>query len=74
MSGGDIVIVFDCGATNVRAIAIDSKGSVIASHSSPNNTSPDPFNPSWRIWDTEAIWQKMCTASKSVTGKINCSD
>jgi len=74
MSGGDIVIVFDCGATNVRAVAIDSHGSVIASHSSPNNTSPDPYNPAWRIWDAEAIWKKMCSASLSVTGKINCSD
>ena len=74
MSGGDIVIVFDCGATNVRVIAIDSKGSVIASDSSPNNTSPDPFNPAWRIWDVNVIWQKMCNASLTVTGKINSND
>lgn len=31
MSGGDIVIVFDCGATNVRTITINSKGKILAS-------------------------------------------
>lgn len=66
----DIVIVFDCGATNVRVIAIDSKGSVLASASSPNNTRPDPFNPSYRIWDAYEIWEKMCQASKKVISRI----
>lgn len=74
MSKGDIVIVFDCGATNVRVIAINSKGTIIASESAPNNTKPDPFNPAWRIWDINEIWGKMCTASKSVISKIHPGD
>lgn len=74
MSRGDIVIVFDCGATNVRVIAIDGKGEILASESSPNSAAPDPFNPEWRIWDVTEIWHKMCVASKAVTRKINCSD
>lgn len=71
---GDIVIVFDCGATNVRVIAIDRLGYVIASESSPNNTAPDPFYPNYRIWDMNEIWHKMCNASKIVTGKIKRND
>ena len=35
MQKGDIVIVFDCGATNVRVIAINSKGEILASESYP---------------------------------------
>lgn len=66
----DIVIVFDCGATNVRVIAIDSHGRIIALESTANSTKPDPFNPSWRIWDAPEIWKKMCLASKKVTRKI----
>ena len=31
MPHGDIAIVFDCGATNVRVIAIDGKGDILAS-------------------------------------------
>lgn len=71
MTGGDVVIVFDCGATNVRVIAINSSGTILASESSANNTSPDPFFPSYRIWDTGEIWKKMCLAAKKIVSRIN---
>lgn|SRR5664280_16969 len=70
MSERDIVIVFDCGATNIRVIAIDCKGNIVASESYQNNSSPDPFYPSYRIWDANRIWQQMCQASGKVTTKI----
>ncbi len=68
---GDLVIVFDCGATNVRVIAINSSGLIIASESIPNNTKPDPLYPDYRIWDVEDIWGKMCKASRKVLNQIN---
>jgi L-fuculokinase len=71
MPKGDLVIVFDCGATNVRVIAINSRGIILASESYPNNPSPDPFYPAYRIWDVDEIWGKMCQASKKVVRKIN---
>ena len=71
MSKGDIVIVFDCGATNVRVIAINSKGIILASESFSNNTRPDPFYPAYRIWDVNEIWNKMCLASRKVISQIN---
>src|SRR5450759_3624777 len=71
MPKGDIVIVFDCGATNVRVIAINSKGEILASESFPNNTSPDPYYPAYRIWDVKEIWAKMCRASQKVASHIN---
>lgn len=71
MQKGDIVIVFDCGATNVRAVAINSKGDILASESYPNNTRPDPFYPSYRIWDINEIWEKMRRASQKVIRQIN---
>ncbi len=70
MTKGDIVIVFDCGATNVRVIAINLKGEVLASESFPNNTKPDPFFPAYRIWDVKEIWDKMCLASAKVVSRI----
>jgi L-fuculokinase len=66
----DIVLVFDCGATNVRAIAIDSKGDIQASESYSNNPKPDPFYPSYRIWDIGDIWNKMCSASRKAVSKV----
>jgi L-fuculokinase len=71
---GDIVIVFDCGATNVRVIAINSRGIINASESIPNNTKPDPYYPDYRIWDIDEIWKKMCRASRKVVRQINPED
>jgi L-fuculokinase len=71
MPKGDTVIVFDCGATNVRAVAINSKGEILATESFTNNTRPDPSYPSYRIWDIKEIWDKMCRASQKVVSKIN---
>ena len=34
----DVIIVFDCGATNVRAVAINGKGEILTSESYRNNT------------------------------------
>jgi L-fuculokinase len=67
----DIVIVFDCGATNVRVIAINGTGEILASESIPNNTRPDPDYPAYRIWDVEEIWGKMCMATRRVASRIN---
>jgi L-fuculokinase len=71
MPSGDTVIVFDCGATNIRVIAINGKGQILAAESLPNFTQPDPFYASFRIWDIKEIWNKMCIASKKVMSQIN---
>ena len=73
MPSGDIAIVFDCGATNVRVVAIDATGEMVASDSYPNNTQPDPFYPSYRIWEVNEIWKKLCMACMKVTSQINKS-
>jgi L-fuculokinase len=70
-SKGDIVIVFDCGATNVRVIAINSKGVIVASESFKNNTSADPNYRNCRIWDVSVIWKKLCHASQKVMSVID---
>jgi len=70
MPKGDIAIVFDCGATNIRTIAINSNGEILSSESFPNNTVSDPFNQAYRIWDVNAIWDKMCKASRKVVSQI----
>jgi L-fuculokinase len=67
----DIAIVFDCGATNVRVIAIDGKGDILASESIPNNTAPDPFYTGGKIWDVNEIWNNMSLACLKVMGKID---
>lgn len=69
----DIAIVFDCGATNVRVIAMDTTGKILASKAMPNETDEDPHYSGGRIWDVEKIWQKLCAAAKEVTQSIDTS-
>ncbi len=70
MSKKDIVIVLDCGATNIRVIAIDSKGRIRASETAENKPRPDPCYPSFRIWDVNEIWKKMCRASRKIISQL----
>ncbi|MCW3804548.1 L-fuculokinase [Plebeiibacterium marinum] len=67
----DIAIVFDCGATNVRVIAMDVLGHIVASHSMPNETDEDPNYPGGRIWDLDKLWDKLCKAAQVVTSQID---
>ena len=60
------ILVLDCGATNVRTIAVSEKGEILASESLTNNTQPDPENRSYRIWDVNEIWNKF----RTTTGKV----
>jgi L-fuculokinase len=66
-----IVLVLDCGATNIRTIAVDEKGGIAAVSSLPNNTRPDPDNPEYRIWDVEELWQKFGTTTRDVVSRIH---
>ena len=68
MPKGDTVIVFDCGATNVRAIAINSKADILASESLPNNTQADPFYPAYRIWDVKSPPGIRCSSGEKDRG------
>lgn len=65
-----IILVLDCGATNVRTIAVSEKGEILASESLSNNTQPDPENRNYRIWDVNEIWNKFRTTTGKVLEKI----
>ncbi len=69
-----LVLVLDCGATNVRVIAIDEKGTIKAVQSVPNSTRPDPDYPEYRIWEVDSIWDKFKTCISAVLQKIPESD
>ena len=66
-----IIIVLDCGATNVRSVAINEKGKVLAQKSYPNNTRSDPYFNGGLIWDVAEIWGKLVKAAKEVLSLIN---
>ena len=69
-----ITIVLDCGATNVRAVAVNSNGEIIAIQSHPNSTQPDPLYSGGIIWDIDEIWKKLCLCSQLVAKQVNVKD
>ncbi len=68
-----IILVMDCGATNVRTVAINDKGIILAKYSLPNNISQDPFYKDYCIWDVNEIWSKLVITTGEVIKKIDKS-
>lgn len=66
-----IILVLDCGATNVRTIAVNEKGELLACASRPNNTQADPHYPEYKIWDIEEIWSKLTETAREVISRID---
>jgi L-fuculokinase len=64
------VLILDCGATNVKACLIDTKGRIIASHSLPNETVADPNFAGGLIWDIDSIWNKLSVCSRNICSGI----
>jgi len=54
MNKQELVMVLDCGATNIRAAAVNRKGEVIDEKSFPNRpVSQGEGKEDWLIWDVE---------------------
>lgn len=67
------VIVIDCGSTNIRAIAVDESGRIVASAGRPNDSTPQPDQPKgFIIWDLPQLWAKICAVCQEVA--VRASD
>jgi L-fuculokinase len=67
----DLVLVLDCGSTNIRAVAINAHGELKASARMPNGPVRQPGGrPEWLIWDLRAIWNKIAEATRGVSRKV----
>jgi L-fuculokinase len=66
-----LVLVLDCGATNIRAITVTERGEITAIHTLPNNTSPDPFYRQGLIWDIDEIWNKFSACTRKVMTMVD---
>ncbi len=67
----DIVIVLDCGSTNITVSAVDIHGNITKSSSTPNAPSKQPgVKSSFFIWDMDEIWKKICQALKKMCSEI----
>ncbi|MHC4480831.1 MAG: FGGY family carbohydrate kinase [Planctomycetota bacterium] len=67
----DVVLVVDCGATNVTAAAVDAEGRVLASVSEPNGPVPQQGGePGWLVWDLDALYETVCGASRRIVEQV----
>ncbi|WP_439287727.1 L-fuculokinase [Lonepinella sp. BR2904] len=65
-----LALIFDCGATNLRTIAMDEKGKIIAYHHLPNHTQPGQENPDYHIWDFAEICQKLIVCAEKTLADL----
>ena len=73
--GGTVVLVFDCGATNLRVAAVNEKGEIVAQSSTPNRAVQQPGGkPGWLIWDLDEIWGKLCGLCREVLKVVKPGD
>lgn len=63
------VLVLDCGAHSVRAMLVDSTGTIIQSESRPNAPRLQFRDRDWLIWDTESIWKNLLLCARAVLGR-----
>jgi len=69
----DVFVVLDCGATNVRAIAVNANGRITAKSVLPNATRPAAENPSWHIWSLDEILDKFTQCCRAIRPELDRS-
>lgn len=70
----DVVVVLDCGATNVRAIAVDANGRIVAKSVLSNATQPAQENPTWHVWVLDEIMGKLGRCCREIREALNGAD
>src|SRR5437868_3081497 len=64
---GPVMIVFDCGSTNLTVAAVEARGEIVATAARPNQAAPQSGGePGWRVWEIDAIWDNLGAASREV--------
>ncbi|MCK4374096.1 MAG: L-fuculokinase, partial [Candidatus Brocadiae bacterium] len=57
----ELVLVVDCGSTNITSAAVDAEGQLVASAGEPNGTVPQPGGQEgWLITDMDQLWAATC--------------
>jgi L-fuculokinase len=67
----DLVIVVDCGSTNITSAAVDAEGRLVASASEPNGTVPQPGGEEgWLITDMDQLYQRVCKTTRALAEQV----
>ncbi|WP_416001970.1 L-fuculokinase [Citrobacter portucalensis] len=66
----EVILVLDCGATNVRAIAVDRQGKIVARAATPNASDIAAENSVWHQWSLEAILQRFADCCQRLSSQL----
>jgi L-fuculokinase len=67
-----IVLVYDCGSTNIRVAAVNEYGEIVSQKNIHNSAKSQPGGkPGWMIWDVDEIWRKLCILTREVLQTID---
>lgn len=66
----EVILVLDCGATNVRAIAVDRQGKIVARASTANASESAYENAAWHQWSLEAILQRFAECCRRLAAEL----
>ncbi len=70
----ELVVVLDCGATNTRAVALDTAGQVVAAAGRPNDPAQQPDAPEdWLVWPLEEVFGRLADACTEALAGIDAS-
>ena len=64
----DLVLGLDVGTTNLKCLALDDTGTIVAQASEPTPQSHP--RPDWTDFEPEPIWEAVCRAIRAVTSQI----
>jgi L-fuculokinase len=65
-----LVLVFDCGATTIRAIAVNQQGDIVHREALPNAPVRQEPGGDWLIWDIDAVWRKLIGCGKKTAAAV----
>jgi len=73
--GEELVIVMDCGSTNITITAVNEKGELVASVSQPNSpVAQRDGRPGWLVWDMERLWDTICACCRELCNKVGAQN
>lgn len=66
----EVILVLDCGATNVRAIAVDRQGKIVARSATANASEIAVENSVWHQWSLEALLQRFAECCQRLSAEL----
>lgn len=67
----EVILVLDCGATNVRSIAVDRQGKIITRAATANASDVAVENSAWHQWSLDAILLRFAECCRQIRDELS---